>query len=221
MTKSKILSSLGFVSLFFFILSLAIAITINFTPLYAFDIDYLNIARGVGMTKETILRNYAILMDYLNFPWVTELRMPDFPSSGRGLFHFWEVKKLFLLDYGILVISGIGSLLFLKHLRRAKESWRLVRFFQWGSILPPVVIATLLVNFDAIFVLFHEVFFNNDAWLFNPSTDPIINALPATFFLHSFLLVFALLELFFLSGYFLSTAQLRARAMGRRVLQND
>ena len=56
----------------------------------------------------------------------------------------------------------------------------------------------LLHNFDRFFVMFHGVFFNNDAWIFNPATDPIINVLPETFFLHCFILFFILLEIFYL-----------------------
>jgi len=35
-----------------FILSLSIAVTINFTPLYSFDIDYLEITETLKMPKE-------------------------------------------------------------------------------------------------------------------------------------------------------------------------
>lgn len=205
--KSKIIYLLGFFCLFFFILSVSIAVTINFTPLYSFDIDYLNIAAKIGMTKEVILKNYNMLINYLNNPWITELKMSEFPSSDRGLFHFYEVKKLFLLDYVILLVTGIGSFLFLYYIRRTKGIWKLVRFFRWGSIVPPLLIIILFINFDTLFVLFHKVFFNNNAWLFNPSTDPIILALPETFFMHSFILAFVLIEMLFILGLLISKRQ--------------
>ena len=205
--QSKVTYLFGFFCLFFFILSVSIAITINFTPLYIFDIDYLTVADKIGMTKEVILKNYSVLMNYLNIPWITELKMPDFPSSERGLFHFFEVKKLYLLDYVTLVISSIGSILFLNYLKRKKGIWRLVRFFQWGFIIPPLLIVTLFINFDTLFVLFHKIFFNNDAWLFNPSTDPIILALPEAFFMHSFILAFGVIEFLFIIGYIISKKQ--------------
>ena len=43
-----------------FILSLSIAVTINFTPLYSFDIDYLEITETLKMPKEQISTNYRI-----------------------------------------------------------------------------------------------------------------------------------------------------------------
>ncbi|MGB3160017.1 MAG: TIGR01906 family membrane protein [Carnobacterium sp.] len=202
--KSKIIYLLGFIHLFFFVLSVSIAITISFVPLYVFDIDYLNIANKIGLAKEVILKNYSILLKYLTIPWVTELKMPNFPSSEKGLFHFFEVKKLFSLDYIVLFFSGIGSVLFVYYLRNRKEIWKLSRFFLWGSLLTPLLIIALFINFDTLFILFHQVSFNNDAWLFNASTDPIILALPEAFFMHSFILAFTLFEVFFIISYLIS-----------------
>ena len=193
--KQKIIQISGFIFITFFILSLSVAATINFTFLYSFDIGYLNISEYVGMPKEQILMNYRILLDYLNTPWIAKLDMPDFPSSVSGLFHFTEVKKLFMLDYLILITSGIGSFWFMQYLNREGQYWRLLRYFQWGILLPLGVVLALLINFDVLFVLFHQVFFNNDAWLFNPITDPIILVLHESFFLLCFLSVFVILQI--------------------------
>lgn len=180
------------------------------TPLYAFDIDYLNIPKYVGLSKEQILENYRILLTYLNIPWFLALDMPDFPSSANGLFHFFEVKKLFMLDYLILIFSGMGTLWFVRHLNRRRESWRLLPYFRQGTLIPLAILLALLVSFDTLFVLFHKVFFNNDAWLFNATTDPIILALPAEFFMHSFLLAFGLIEVFLILGYFTTKYRISA-----------
>lgn len=180
------------------------------TPLYAFDIDYLNIPKYVGLSKEQILENYRILLTYLNIPWFLALDMPDFPSSASGLFHFFEVKKLFMLDYLILIFSGMGTLWFVRHLNRRRESWRLLPYFRQGTLIPLAILLALLVSFDTLFVLFHKVFFNNDAWLFNATTDPIILALPAEFFMHCFLLAFGLIEVFLILGYFTTKYRISA-----------
>ncbi|HGD3193749.1 TPA: TIGR01906 family membrane protein [Streptococcus agalactiae] len=180
------------------------------TPLYAFDIYYLNIPKYVGLSKEQILENYRILLTYLNIPWFLALDMPDFPSSASGLFHFFEVKKLFMLDYLILIFSGMGTLWFVRHLNRRRESWRLLPYFRQGTLIPLAILLALLVSFDTLFVLFHKVFFNNDAWLFNATTDPIILALPAEFFMHSFLLAFGLIEVFLILGYFTTKYRISA-----------
>ena len=109
----------GYTAIFLLVLSASIAFTINFTPLYSFDIDYLNIEQMTGF-EDVILNNYRVLMQYLNLPWIAESKMPDFPASESGLFHFHEVKRLFLLDYAILGVSAVASILFLRMVKKSR-----------------------------------------------------------------------------------------------------
>lgn len=192
----------GYVAMFLLVLSASIAFTINFTPLYSFDIDYLNIEQMTGLSKDIILDNYRILMQYLNLPWITELKMPDFPASESGLFHFYEVKQLFLLDYAILGVSAVVAGLFLRMVKKEQGYWRMMNPLRLMIAAPLAVLAIIFMNFDRLFVAFHGVFFNNDAWIFDARTDPIILALPQDFFMHCFVLVFVLLELVLVLVYF-------------------
>ena len=192
----------GYVAMFLLVLSASIAFTINFTPLYSFDIDYLNIEQMTGLSKDIILDNYRILMQYLNLPWITELKMPDFPASESGLFHFYEVKQLFLLDYAILGVSAVVTGLFLRMVKKEQGYWRMMNPLRLMIAAPLAALAIIFMNFDRLFVAFHGVFFNNDAWIFDARTDPIILALPQDFFMHCFVLVFVLLELVLVLGYF-------------------
>lgn len=192
----------GYVAMFLLVLSASIAFTINFTPLYSFDIDYLNIEQMTGFSKDIILDNYRILMQYLNLSWITELKMPDFPASESGLFHFYEVKQLFLLDYAILGVSAVVTGLFLRMVKKEQGYWRMMNPLRLMIAAPLAALAIIFMNFDRLFVAFHGVFFNNDAWIFDARTDPIILALPQDFFMHCFVLVFVLLELVLVLVYF-------------------
>lgn len=192
----------GYAALFFLVLSGSIAFTINFTPLYSFDIDYLDIEQLTGLSKGTILDNYRILMQYLNFPWIAELKMPDFPASESGLFHFHEVKRLFLLDYAILGVSAAVTILFLRMVKKEQGYWRMLNPLRLLIAAPLVALTVIFMNFDRLFVAFHGVFFNNDAWIFDARTDPIILALPQDFFMHCFVLVFVMIELLLVVLYF-------------------
>lgn len=202
LVKEKFLHFIGIICLFLFIVSFSIALTINLTPLYGFDINYLGISESIGLSKETLMENYRVLLTYLNLPWVTELNFPDFPSSESGLFHFYEVKRLFILDYVIALVTAVGSSFYLYYIKKNQLFWKLVRPFQVGIAVPFVVLFMIAVSFDQLFVAFHKLFFNNDDWLFNPSTDPIILALPETFFMHCFILAFVLIEIQIVFGYF-------------------
>ncbi|WP_423189764.1 TIGR01906 family membrane protein [Alkalibacterium sp. f15] len=191
----------GLSSLFLFIITVSIAFVILFTPLYYFSVWLHELPAQLNMSFQALIDNYHVLLRYLNFPWVTELNMPDFPSSESGLFHFWEVKLLFYLNYAILIISSIGSFFYAKSLKKNKRIWTLQKPFFIASLVPPLLLMFLAVNFDRMFVLFHEVFFNNDDWLFNPATDPIILALPQQYFMYTFILFFILIEVVFISTY--------------------
>ena len=52
------------IALMLFIISAAVTITLNFRPLFYFDIDYLDIEAQSGFSKEDIRKNYDALIDY-------------------------------------------------------------------------------------------------------------------------------------------------------------
>jgi integral membrane protein (TIGR01906 family) len=201
MKKQLWLERLGLVCLFLFLISLAITLTINSRWLYYFDIKQLNILDYTTVTREELIKNYGLLLDFLNNPFNTTLALPDFPMSESGAGHFYDVKKLFLLNYGVLLATIIPSGLVLRSFWKNNQRWRLIRPFQWGMLLPIFFGFLMAIGFDRFFVTFHEIFFSNDDWLFNPVTDPIINVLPESFFMHCFILFFVLIELFFFLIY--------------------
>ncbi|MBL1230106.1 TIGR01906 family membrane protein [Enterococcus sp. BWB1-3] len=213
MTKRKgaIIEYLGFTCLFLAVISLCIAITINFRPLYRFDINYLNILDYTMISQKELLENFDQLMSYLNNPFVTTLKMSDFPVSESGAFHFYEVKRLFLLNYGVLLVTIIPAGFFLRYLKKNGWLWRLMRPCQIALFIPVVFLLLMAVGFDQFFVQFHGIFFNNDAWLFDPVTDPVINVLPEMFFMHCFLLFFILLEGTLFAGFLVGRRSLRKK----------
>ena len=67
---------------------------------------------------------------------------------------------------------------------------------KWGTALLAAVAAVGLcglVGWDRFFVGFHSLLFNNDYWLFDPATDPVILILPDTFFMHCAVMIVALI----------------------------
>lgn len=200
----KLRDYLGLTSIFVAILTLTITLAIWAIPLFQFSLNYLDVPSRVGMSFETIMENYYVLMKYLHFPWIETLSLPDFPVSASGAFHFYEVKRLFYLNYGLLFLSIIGSGLYLRKVKQTAGFWRLRQVFRVAIFVPFVLLFIVAIDFDWLFVKFHEIIFNNDAWLFNPTTDPIINVLTQEFFMYSFVYAFILLEVFLVSGYFYS-----------------
>lgn len=196
--KYRWLERVGLLCLIVTLLTLAITLTINARWLYQFDIGHLDLLDYTTLSAKELMHNFDQLMRYLNLPWVDTLKMTDFPVSSSGALHFYEVKKLFLLNYGILLVTIVPSFFYLRHLNKQQRLWTLIQPFRIAVVVPIVIAFLMAVNFDRFFIMFHGVFFNNDAWIFNPATDPIINVLPETFFLHCFILFFVLLEIFYL-----------------------
>ncbi len=175
-----------------FLLTIAITLTINAKWLYLIDIKTLNILDYVDVSQAELVKNYEQLMTYLNFFWVTPLEMSDFPVSNSGALHFYEVKRLFQLNYIVFLITGIPSITILINKFKTKNMWLFIRPFSYLLTGLVALILFMSVAFDTFFVKFHEVFFNNDAWVFDPTTDPIIMALPQEYFMHCFILFFVL-----------------------------
>lgn len=202
--KNKLRHFFGTASIFVFVLTAVIALTILAVPLYRFSLNFLNIPEQVGMSVNQIMENYYAVLKYLHFPWLDTLVLPDFPVSASGAFHFYEVKMLFYINYGLLFLSGIATFFYLRRIKRRNSYWRLIQPFQIAIFVPFVLLFILAIDFDAMFVIFHEILFNNDAWLFDVTTDPVITILPQEFFMHCFTFAFILIEASFIGGYWLS-----------------
>ena len=178
-------SSLFALSIAVLIFCVSVIVILNFRALYYFDIRYLKISAWTGLEEEIIKRNYDILIDY-NLIWKgpAALQFPDFPMSEGGQIHFMEVRRIF---YAIQYIGLADLPLFAVGLFRAvrRKDHRGFRLAAILTVVVPLVLGTLAaINWEAFFITFHRIFFHNDYWLFDPATDPVINILPDTFFLH-------------------------------------
>lgn len=192
-----------------FLLTLAITLTINARWLYAMDINRLEILDYIDLSKHQLLVNYDQLMHYLNLFWINPLAMSDFPVSETGAFHFYEVKRLFQINYGVLVLTVVPSVIYLRNMLKSGMLWQLIKPFTYILTGLMMLVFFMAVGFDTFFVKFHEVFFNNDAWVFNPMTDPVILALPQDYFMHCFILFFTLFIAFILIVIFAGKSQLK------------
>ena len=50
----------------------------------------------------------------------------------------------------------------------------------------------IAANWEWVFITFHKLVFQNDYWLFDPYTDPVITILPDEFFMHCAALIMIL-----------------------------
>lgn len=108
--------------------------------------------------------------------------------NDREKLHMQDVKGLFmggLMIRRILFAITMLSLLILV-LLKANLKRIIPRAFQIATLLVGIIFCGaayyISKNFNAVFVQFHYLFFNNDYWILNPKTDLMINILPEGFF---------------------------------------
>lgn len=174
------------VVLFLFILSFSVTFTLNFRPLYYMDIELLEIEERSGIPKEEIKENYDVLIDYNSMFNDEELSFPTLVMSETGKIHFEEVKEIFVgFQTTAIVTAIIGLVSVFQQRKRVYKSKRYLKYAGIITILIPALLgAAMAINWDKAFVIFHKIAFDNDYWIFDAKTDPVITILPDTFFLH-------------------------------------
>ena len=196
--------AIGVLFLIFFI-SLGLAIALYFRPFYYMGME--RISEETGAPVEMIKENYDALIDWCSPFCTEELDFPSLPESASGVSHFVEVKVIFNLFFVMLCVTPmfLAGLIYLQY-TRGNSSWMLASPII--VCVPPLCIGlACAIDFNRIFVLFHQLVFNNDDWLFSPYEDPIILLLPERFFMQCALIIVgtvllgcgALLTLYFIN----------------------
>jgi len=181
-----------------FIICLSVTLTVLFRPLYYWDIGHLEIGQKYGISEEICRLNYDVLIDY-NLAWGPDtLEMPNFPMSEGGRIHFEEVKVIFV---ACQYIALIGLLAFAGRIwQQRRKGDTDFRWLRWTGLVALAIVALVgglvAVNWDLAFVLMHKILFNNDLWIFDWRTDPVILILPDEFFMHCGILIMVLVVVF-------------------------
>lgn len=175
------------------IISAAVIITLNFRPLYYMDMDFYNLPEVTGYSEEEIRTNYDTLIAYNSVFYQGELEFPTLPMSEEGRIHFVEVKRIFVFIQAVLfplsLLCSLAGICFLKQQKPAYLKLTSVL----NLALPAVLGILIAINWDRFFVLFHKLFFNNDYWIFDETTDPVITLLPDGYFMHCALMILGIL----------------------------
>lgn len=193
---TDLLIGINFTLLF---IAIAVVFTINFRPLYYLDVNVLNIEEESGLGREEIMNNYNTLIDYSSPFYRGELNFPTLEASESGLFHFKEVKSIFTAFYLIGAVTLMIGIVIIRYKAKVKEISYILVSSITAIVLPILLAVVMFIDFDTTFVVFHKLFFNNEDWIFDPVTDPVITILPDTFFLHCALLIISIVILFSIS----------------------
>ncbi len=156
---------------------------------YSLNVDLLDIPEKTGYSKNTCLDNYNAIMAFLSPFGNIPFSLPDFPFSEGGAQHFYDCKPIFSWVYLLGAASLAAIIVVALRLRRGTDR----RFLLVSSVstlaVPCLLVAACAIDFDAAFVAFHRVFFNNDLWIFDVRVDPVLFILPEQFFLNCALFI--------------------------------
>ncbi|MBB6714304.1 TIGR01906 family membrane protein [Clostridium gasigenes] len=179
-----------------FSICFSVILVLNLTFIYKISIEKFNLVKDTGVSAENLMINYKSMINYIRNPFIEELKFKDFAMSLSGQIHFEEVKDIFMNLYIMMFISMVILILF-KVIKKVLVNISLIKALNYSSnmifILFGVITTMIVVDFSKTFVIFHNIFFDNSYWIFDPITDPIINALPEMVFM-----IYALIIIMFL-----------------------
>ena len=175
------------------IICISVSITVMMRPLYYFDIDYLDISQKSGVSKEACKLNYDTLIDYNLLGGDEELVFPTLRMSDNGRIHFEEVKDIFV-NMQIVALVALAALacwtVYIRKKGAKQENCLWLKYtFPVTMTVALVVAMAMVVDWQWAFTTMHQIFFDNDYWIFNPYTDPVIRILPEEFFFHCGILI--------------------------------
>ena len=152
------------------------------------------VADSLNMTMDNIMDVTDQMMAYLignkaELSVITDVdgEIQDF-FNEQDRFHMGEVKDLFLggLKIRNIMLVAVLLILILLAARKADMIKLLPRayFVTLGitGVITIVLGGLFASDFDKYFRIFHEIFFDNDQWMFDPATDYMIRMLPEVFF---------------------------------------
>ncbi len=173
--------------LFIFCVSLTlvtgtIQLEINSVRLYEYGFDKYAVSEDTGIDRQQLTEVAEALVGYFNYkietPQLTvhvrsskEILLYQENEQNRELTHLADVRRLFLLNSLILVVSLVYLATYiLAFLLWIKGNWSdLVKRVSYGCALTLAVmvivgLATLFVDFEQLFLQFHHLAFSNPWW---------------------------------------------------------
>ena len=193
--KWKFAGGLAFLSVFVILLFSSVELWAYGVPGF-FEKEYrkYGVAEEVKMDMEDLLSVTDEMMAYLRGgrPDLHVMTIVDGQSreffNEREIAHMEDVQGLFLgalwlRRLGIVLLVGI---LYWLHVNQVPFRRVLPKAFLTGTAVMAGLLTVIgilaAIDFTACFTAFHKIFFRNDLWLLDPSTDLLINIVPEGFF---------------------------------------
>ena len=176
------------------LLTASIGFAVNSQWLYEYGFDKYNVGQATGLADSELEKAASGLIDYFNSNedfidiTVTKDGQPFTLFNQKEMAHLKDVKGLILLDYWVLMGTGIYvvvyaavSLFWLARECRRRLAVSIINGsgFTLGLMLLLGLLA--LLDFDRFFLQFHLISFTNDLWQLDPTKDYLIMLFPQGF----------------------------------------
>lgn len=195
-TKHTLFHIISGMILAMFIISAAITLALNFRFIYRADIDRYDLTQVSGLTEEELMQDYNTLIDYNCVFGPDKLEFRHFTLSEGAAQHFREARVLFLFFGWGVIAFGLLSAVVILIARKKNIGFYYLKYASGITIVLPALLGIFAAfAWEKFFVLFHELSFGNDLWMFDPSVDPVICVLPSQFFFHEAMAIFGLVIL--------------------------
>ena len=161
---------------------------------YQREYEKYDVLSDLDMTMEDTIYVTREMMAYLkgdreelSVITTVEGKEQDF-FNEQDRFHMGEVQGLFIGGLRLRIGAVILLLICLCILIAAKADMRRILSRSWQITLGIFGVLILFLgigvarDFNAVFTKFHEIFFDNDLWLFDPAEDYMIRMLPEGLF---------------------------------------
>ena len=161
---------------------------------YRQEYEKYDVLSDLDMTMDDVMYVTHEMMNYLRGEGDTlsvmttvEGKEQDF-FNEQDRFHMGEVRDLFIGGLNIRLgacAAAVLCVLFLLFTRAdikkiIPRSYRIALGVTGAAVL--LIGIAAVVDFNAVFVQFHHIFFDNDLWIFDPAEDYMIRMLPEGLF---------------------------------------
>ena len=175
------------------ITSFEIAMYSDFS-VYQEEYEKYDVLSDLDMTMHDVMYVTHEMMDYLRGNGDTlsvittvEGREQDF-FNEQDRFHMAEVRDLFIggLNIRLGACAAVVLCIVFLLISRADIKKIIPRSYWIALGITGIAVALIgiaaVVDFNAVFVQFHHIFFDNDLWIFDPAEDYMIRMLPEGLF---------------------------------------
>lgn len=161
---------------------------------YEKEYEKYDVLDDLGMTMEDTMYVTREMMAYLrgdrevlSAETVIEGRKQEF-FNAQDRFHMAEVREMFEGGLNLRLGACAAAVLCIVFLIFQRADLRKILPVSYRIVLAVIGVLLLVfaaaaaINFEAVFVEFHHIFFDNDLWIFDPAEDYMIRMLPEGLF---------------------------------------